>query len=461
MTSLASFAPATFRDPAGSLTIAGDRVFRTVRPEFAEDCISFLRSEMALSWMASGKLVDTRIVHEAHGEELKLEHQRVFFPSYPWEWTPGQWLKAAELTLDFAEQQLTLGRVLKDATPLNILFEGSSPVFVDVLSTEARDLENPLWLAYGQFARTFLLPLAAYKHLGWPLSASLIHRDGYQPSELYPYLSLWARFRAPMLSHVTLPHFLRQTKNTAVPTRSFRQRPEVALHSHRRRLRKLRGALQSLVPKMARSRWSEYPQTADHYPREDRTQKLEFVGRILYTARPQRVLDIGGNTGEYSRLAARTGARVVSWDTDVAASEQNWRAAAAGNLAILPMVADFARPTPALGWRNVESASLLERAYGRFELVMMLGLIHHLLLIDQIPMGEVARLTAELTTRWAIVEWIPSSDIRFVELCRGRDALYGHLNEFGFLHAFSEFFSPVSRKALSNGRVLFLMLRNH
>jgi SAM-dependent methyltransferase len=461
MTSLASFAPATFRDPAGSLRIAGDRVFRTVRPEFAEDCLSFLRSEMAQSWMASGKLVETRVVHEARGEDLKLEHRRVFFPSYPWEWTPGQWLSAAELTLEFAEQQLALGRVLKDATPLNILFEGSNPVFVDVLSSEVRDLENPLWLAYGQFARTFLLPLAAYKHLGWPLSASLIHRDGYQPSEIYPHLSLWSRFRTPVLSHVTLPHVLGQRRSAAAPPRNFRQRPEVALHSHRRRLRKLRSAVRAVIPTLATSAWSDYPQTADHYTSEDRDQKLEFVGRILYTARPERVLDIGGNTGEYSRLAARSGARVVSWDTDVAAAEQNWRAAVAGNLAILPMVADFARPTPALGWRNAESASLLERAHGRFDLVMMLGLIHHLLLIDQIPLAEIARLTAELTTRWAILEWIPASDRRFVDLCRGRDALYGHLNEFGFLNAFSEFFSPVSRKALSNGRVLFLMLRNH
>ncbi|HWC19837.1 MAG TPA: hypothetical protein VG498_22680, partial [Terriglobales bacterium] len=122
---------------------------------------------------------------------------------------------------------------------------------------------------------------------------------------------------------------------------------------------------------------------------------------------------------------------------------------------------DVARPTPALGWLNAESASLLDRARGRFDLVLMLGLIHHLLLIDQIPMDEIARLAAELTRRWALVEWVPATDVRFGELCRGREALYGHLSECQFLNSFEQVFSAVSRKALGNGRVLFLFVRKH
>jgi len=450
----------TFRDPAGSLEIVGDRVLRTVRPEFAEDFLSFLHSELAQAWIASGKLVETRVVRQSPGTELHLEHQRVFFPSYPWEWTPGQWISAAELTLDFAEQQLAVGRILKDATPLNVLFEGSRPMFVDVLSSEVRDLEDPLWLAYGQFVRTFLLPLAAYKQLGWPLASSLTRRDGYQPSDLYPHLSWWSRLHNPFLAHVTLPHVFERRPSRPSSAR-WKQRPEVALHLHRRRLKALRGVIRDLAPKDTHSRWAEYTQTAVHYASEDREQKRAFVERVLATAKPARVLDIGANTGEYSRLAAQMGARVVAWDTDVAASEENWRAAQSLKLPILPVVADVARPTPALGWRNTESASLLDRSAGRFDLVMMLGLIHHLLLVDQIPMDEIARLAAELTTRWAIVEWIPPTDVRFRDLCCGREALYAHLSECQFLKSFSHAFSAVSRKALSNGRLLFLLVRKH
>jgi len=460
MKPLTSHSTATFRDPAGSLRISQDRVLRTVRREFAEDCLRFLRSEIAQQWIAEGRLVETRVLHEAAGEELELEHEPVFFPTYPWEWTPGQWISAGELTLDFAEQQLAQGRVLKDASPLNVLFRGSSPVFVDVLSTEPRDLEDPLWLAYGQFVRTVLLPLAAYKYLGWPLALSLMHRDGYQPSELYPHLSARSRFRSPLFSQVTLPHLLERRRGSRASPR-VRLRSDIALAVQRQKLRQLRKHLHALAPKFEESNWSRYEQEADHYTIEDRGHKRDFVEHILETARPQHVLDIGANTGEYSRLAAQTGAQVVSWDTDVAASESNWRFAAANRMPILPLIADLARPTPALGWRNAESRSLLDRARGRFDCVLMLGVIHHLLLTDQIPIEEIARLTAELTTRWALVEWIPPSDVRFQELCCRREHLYGGIDEHAFVHSFSQEFALISRRLLGNGRILFLLRRNN
>lgn len=458
MTPSTSHSAATFRDPAGSLRISGERIFRTVRREYAEDCLSFLRSDVAQAWIAGGRLVETRVLSEAPGEELELEHEPVFFPTYPWEWTPGQWISAGDLTLDLAEQQLSLGRVLKDASPLNVLFRGCSPVFVDVLSTEPRDLEDPLWLAYGQFVRTFLLPLAAFKYLGWPLALSLMHRDGYQPSDLYPHLPARSRFRAPILSQVTLPHLLERRKGSR-SSRKIRLRSDIALSVQRQKIKQLRTHLHKLAPAAPESNWSQYEQAADHYTIEDRAHKREFVERVLETARPKHVLDIGANTGEYSRLAAHAGAEVVSWDTDVAAAERNWRLAAANHLRILPVIADVARPTPALGWRNAESRSLLDRARGRFDCVLMLGLIHHLLLTDQIPIREIARLVAELTTRWALVEWIPASDPRFTELCRGREHLYGALDEHAFLRSFSQEFVLVSRRLLNNGRILFLLRR--
>jgi hypothetical protein len=169
------------------------------------------------------------------------------------------------------------------------------------------------------------------------------------------------------------------------------------------------------------------------------------------------VLDIGGNTGHYSRIAASVGARVVAWDTDVASSDRSWREARAAGLPILPLIADAARPTPATGWCNTESLTLLERARDRFDCVMMLGILHHLLLADQIPMDDVAALLASLTRRSSIVEWVPKTDVRYVDLCRGRDELYNHLDEDLFVKQFTRYFAIAAREELANGRVLFLL----
>jgi hypothetical protein len=89
----------------------------------------------------------------------------------------------------------------------------------------------------------------------------------------------------------------------------------------------------------------------------------------------------------------------------------------------------------------------------------MLGIVHHLLLADQIPMADVAALLSSLTRRWSIVEWVPSSDPRYIDLCRGRDELYGHLDENLFLENFTRHFIVRSREELSNRRVLFLFER--
>jgi hypothetical protein len=88
---------------------------------------------------------------------------------------------------------------------------------------------------------------------------------------------------------------------------------------------------------------------------------------------------------------------------------------------------------------------------------MMLGLIHHLLVTDQIPLHEVATLLRDLTIGWAIVEWVPATDPRFAELVRGRDELYGQLNEAAFVAAIEKHFSIATREQLQNGRSLFLL----
>lgn len=451
----------TFRDPAGSLWIEGHLVKRRVKPEMAKAALRFLRSPLAQEWVAAGRLIPTTESPSSESSsesgEILLGHPRVFFPSYPWEWTPDAWVAAAELTLDLCDALLGEGLILKDATPLNVLFEGTRPVFVDVLSIDERDPESPLWLAYAQFVRTFLLPLAAFRYLGWPLAASLQKRDGYEPGNLYPHLSRIQRWREPLRSLVTLPFLLeKQSKPTAAATR-LRQSPEVATAVLRRNLHRLRIQLRKLKPTGRDSRWSGYPDSADHYTDEDHKQKHAFVHEALVRTQPHQVLDMGANTGVYSRIAVSIGANVVAWDTDLGASERNWKLAEEKRLPIQPLIADPARPTPAVGWRNREWMGLLERAQGRFDCVMMLGLIHHLLVTDQIPLGEIAALLRDLTTRWSIVEWVPATDPRFGELVRGREELYRHLNEAGFVTAVEKHFSITTQERLKNGRCLFLL----
>jgi SAM-dependent methyltransferase len=170
------------------------------------------------------------------------------------------------------------------------------------------------------------------------------------------------------------------------------------------------------------------------------------------------VLDIGCNTGHFSELAAKTGANVVALDSDPVCVGQTYRRAVTNSLSVLPLVANIARPSPALGWRNGEQASLLERLSGRFDLVLMLAVLHHLLVTERIPLPEILRLADDLTTDLLVLEYVGPSDPMFRKLVRGRGALYAHVTPEWFEAACTEHFEIVeSQKLAEADRRLYLL----
>ena len=447
----------TFRDPAGSVEVRPDGVYRSIRGSFAADILAFLATPLASELVARGRLVASEVVSPSVSEALVLRHPRISFQSYPWEWSPGMWLAAAELTLTLCSELVEQGWQLKDATPLNVLFQGARPIFVDVLSIERTDPHQPIWLAYGQFVRTFLLPMLAYSQLGWPLQLSLTRRDGYEPEEIYPALSLASRLRRTALWAVTLPSLLAKTKNGKTGNIAIRsvKDPDLAKQILLRTLKRLLSQMRQVTPAHRTSTWSHYAETANHYSDEDHDDKRRFVSNVLGNVGPLKLLDVGCNTGVYSNLAADAGAEVVSIDTDLQAVDRLYASLKVNAKNILPLCVDLAHPTPAAGWENRESASLLSRCAGHFDTVMMLAVLHHLLLRNQIPMNRIAALLSELTIRHLIVEWVPPTDSKFKELLRGRDAAYEHITEAAFREDFGGHFTVSDELTLTNGRILF------
>ena len=211
---------------------------------------------------------------------------------------------------------------------------------------------------------------------------------------------------------------------------------------------------------MAGSAWSDYMTSNNNYTNEHFEAKQTFVESALQEVRPRRVLDVGCNTGHFSALAAASGSSVVAIDYDPEVVGKTWRRAFAGGLDILPLVVNLTRPSPAMGWRNQECPAFLDRACGRFDAVLMLAVIHHMLVTERIPLDEIIDIAAELTTDLLVIEFVAPADSMFRRLLRGRDHLFAELTSEVFESECRRRFEIVrSQRLAGTERTLYLMRR--
>ena len=414
-------------------------------------------------WMDEGRLVRTTPIVMAGIDGECFEHERIPFVSHPAEWAPEMLAAAAELTLELSRALLPPGLQLKDATPANVLFRGAQPVFVDLPSIVAREPGSCLWNARHQFETTFLLPLIASVEARLPIASTLANPVAGLSHEALARILGARRWLKPRLwRSVAFPAALAARAAAGAGSRGALK---VASDAQARFIldRAFAGLTRDLQRWTARlaagsSHWQGYTATRLHYGDADLEAKRAFVTEALDGTRPLAVLDIGANTGEFSEIAARQ-AEVVSMDIDERSVAAIFGRARASRPTILPLVGNFGRPTPATGWRNRESDSFLARAAERFDLVMMLAVVHHLRVTEGVPIAEQFDAVAGVTRRHLLVEFVPVSDPMFAAIARGREALYGDCERPAFEAALGELFQVEKSRELPNGRVLFLARR--
>lgn len=452
----------SLRDPDGEVLESGGRVYRFVHTRATATVESLLsRSEdigrlvpAAIVPAKSHRALITRLGPHLRMEPtdvgLVLEHQKIEFPNYPYEWCPEMLYESGLLTLQMATEAIDRGQILKDATPYNILFDSCQPHFVDWLSFERRDPSDARWPAFAQYVRTFLMPLVANRVSNVPLGDLLtLHRDGLEPQYVYSMLGPVQKFT--YFSLVTLPHLLQRNQTRRQQAANYKKPSSIsedqAKFILRSLIRFLRNQTEHLKPRPQRSAWGRYLDRDSPYDKAAGEQKTHLVSRYLENLAPGHVLDIGANKGRFSLLAAQLGHRVTAIDSDPNMTSSVFRHASQRQLRILPLCVDLARPTPGLGWKNTETSSFLERSFERFDGVLALAVLHHLHLGDGIPLEEIFDLLAQLTRNSACIEFVGARDLSTQFLARGRSL--EHYSEGAFQKALQSRFEIVERCPLS------------
>ncbi|HEU0224247.1 MAG TPA: class I SAM-dependent methyltransferase [Steroidobacteraceae bacterium] len=458
--------PRSFRDPDAVLVEHEGRLIRAVRAHALESFRRTLENPVVRRWMADGGIVKTWPLSRAERPRRFadfdgecFEHERIPFVSHPSEWAPEMLAAAGEATLALARALLPRGLQLKDATPANILFRGPEPVFVDLPSIIVREPGDCLWVARHQFETTFLLPLIASVEAGLPLAWTLANPvAGLAHETLARILGARRWLRPRLWRSVALPvaFAARQAAKGGAPavmTVANDARAQYVLERAYAALgRQLRRCTDALAARG--SHWQAYTATRGHYGDADLAAKRTFVSSVVADTHPERTLDIGANTGEFSEIATAQG-EVVALDIDERSVAKIARRAREKKLAILPLVGNFGRPTPATGWRNREADSFLERAAGRFDLVLMLAVVHHLRVTEGVPVAQQLEAVAGITRRDLVVEFVPATDPMFAAIARGREPLYPDCLRPAFELELTRHFTIERTLELPNGRVLY------
>lgn len=437
----------SFRDPAGHLYQEAGQFFRKIEPEFAEE---FRNAAPIHRKLIEAELLVSHETVRDDSDGIVVRPEEVPFISYPYEWCFGQLKDAALVTLEVQTKCLRDGFTLKDASTYNVQFMGGRPIFIDTLSI-VRHKEGEPWIAYRQFCQHFLAPLAlmscAHSSLG---RLSLEHLDGV-PLEVASRLLPWkTRLRPWVNFHIHLQ------ARMATMVKEGGKAPRVSVPHLIALVESLSAIVASLSPKKSGSHWDRYYRETN-YSQQAEAEKKRSVAEMVALVRPKSVWDLGANVGVYSRIAAESGARVISLDSDPIVVDRNYALTKSNNdRLILPLVQDLSNPSPSLGWGHQERRSLEER--GPADALLALALVHHLTIANNVPLHMVADWFSKIA-RCAIVEFVPEDDSQVRRLVANRQGVHHPYSRDAFVQAFSRNFQIADSRALADSRREIFLLR--
>lgn len=439
--------PASFRDPAGFVFHENGRVRRAVTAYGLEHARAVRATGLIARLTAAGSLLEEQEVAtalEGHPDvRLVLDHPRLPFVSYPYEWPFRALQAAALLHLDIQLEAIDLGVMLTDASAYNVQFIGARPVFIDHLAFRPyRDGE--LWAGHRQFCEQFLHPLLLQSVAGVGFQPWYRGRlEGIPGAELARLLPWHQKLRWPVLTNVVAPARLqRLAGRPGVDERIARARlPRERL---RHMLWSLRQWIERLAPRgLDTTTWAAYDAAV---PEAESLAIGGFVDECVRRVSPSLVWDLGCNAGRYAEAALQAGAGyVVGIDSDAGALDRAFARARDGRLPLLPLLVDLVNPSPGQGWRGAERQDLLAR--GRPDALLALSVIHHLAIARNVPLDAIVSLLTSAAPH-GVVGFVPPNDERARALFRGREEIFGSYSLEHFLRLLEQRARIVRRERL-------------
>ena len=459
MTKKLIFDEGSFRDPAAKVAYFDDTVLRIVNSngfkkfEFIE---KILKKESVSKFLVKTEVLPLDKQHHLNldkdNQTKVFQHKKIEYISYPYEWSFNRLKDAAlhhlKLHIILLEQNATL----IDAYSYNIQFNFYEPTFIDVMSIKEYS-DGEFWTGHKQFCESFLNPLVLKSKLGINFNNWFKgNLDGIDTGELSKLLKFRHMFSWNVFYNIFLLNYFekkyRKNKDLKI-TKNKKLKKNYYLSI----LTNLRGFITNLKAKKELTVWGEYSRD-NTYDVEEKKNKYEFISNYFNKTKFDRVLDLGCNNGEYSKLAIQSGCKsVVGLDYDLNAVDEAYLISKREKLNFLPLYFDVSNPSSNIGWRQKERKGFIERL--NFDFVLALAFEHHLAIAKNIPLEDALKWITSLAPK-GIIEFVPKNDVTIQSMMKLKGDIFPNYNLENFKYLLSKYVKITSEKIVSNsGRILF------
>ena len=317
--------------------------------------------------------------------------------------------------------------------------------FFDILSIDTYK-EGQAWNGYMQFCQEFLYPLMLESHKKVDIYQFLRSNiSGIDPKTAYAFFSAKDWLTPGVFKHLFLNSKLATNKSVATldHKKTFFLPKEALLKN----IDNLHKTINKLEPNYKGSVWGDY-EGNNTYLEADSLNKRTFIERFLKKTKPQTVIDIGCNTGEFSRLSQQY-STTLSCDLDPVCVDKLYKQSQENDFNIIPFVQNVMNPSPNIGWFLKERASILDRI-GKVDSFLALALIHHICITSNVPLESFVLFLKTISTV-GVVEWVEKEDPMVQLLLKNREDIFVNYTKESFEEILSKHFKIVNTKDLNKG----------
>ena len=430
-----NFDEGSFRDNAGRVIHHSNRIFRQVNKSGKERIDFFFKNDLYKKALENEYIIKSDILgkndlkkYNFKEDSLIIEHEKIPYVSYPYEWSFYQLKEAALHHLNFHIYLLNNGATLIDSSAYNIQFIGSKPIFIDVLSVKEYK-EGEYWYGHKQFCENFLNPLILSSKKGIQFNNWFKgNLEGIATEDLNKILNIFDKFSFNIFVHVyLLTKFENKYKNQNKKfdlniKKKFPKKNFLSM------LNQLKAFINKLEPKKSATVWETYS-NLNTYDDNETKNKTNIVKNFFQKNKSLMIADLGCNDGYYSKIAIESGCEyVVGFDYDFNSINRAYKTFI-NSKNFLPLIFDASNPSTNIGWNEKERKSFFQRA--NFDCVLALAFQHHLTIAKNIPLEDVLSWIVALAPI-GLIEFVPKNDETVQKMIKLKGDIFPNYNEENF-----------------------------